>query len=130
MAAYLSTEWLSDWRSRWAGAISAPGLNASVCFALTGAKDGPDGYWWKLGDGQLVDSGIGALEDVDITFTLSPADALSTAKGESDLNAGFMQGRVKVAGDSAKLFSVLAVTASPAYRSLVSALAAETEFPG
>ena len=128
MAAFLSAEWLAAWQQGWAGAMAAPGPDAAVAFVVTGVKEGADGYWWKLKDGLLVDAGLGPNEEADVTFTLSYKDAIGLARGESDLNAGFMSGRTKVAGDSAQVFSVLALTASPAYKAMVSELAGQTEF--
>ena len=129
MAAFLSPGWIDAGTRLWSQLMTATGPDASVFFALTGAPDGAEGYWWRLQDGALVEAGLGALEEPDVTFTLSYRDAVSVARSESDLNAGFMQGRIKVAGDSAKLFSVLAVTASPRYKELLAELAGQTEFP-
>jgi alkyl sulfatase BDS1-like metallo-beta-lactamase superfamily hydrolase len=130
VAGFLSPEWILAGTALWSQSLAAPGPDASVLFALTGAPEGAEGYWWKVQDGLLADAGLGGLAEADVTFTLSYKDAISVAKAESDLNAGFMQGRVKVAGDSAKLFSVLALTSSPAYKAMVSELAAQTEFGG
>lgn len=130
MAAFLSPEWIAVWRRAWAEGVAAPGLGASVSFALSAAPGSAEGYWWVLEDGLLAEAGVGIPPEADVTFTLTYTDAVSVAKGEAGLNAGFMQGRIKVAGDPAKLLSVLALTASPAYRRLVSELAAETQFAG
>lgn len=128
MVTFLSPEWVASCQAVWSRSLAPPGPQASVLFAVTGAPGGADGYWWRLQDGVLSGAGLGSLEDPDVTFTLSYKDAVSAARAELDLNAGFMQGRVKVAGDSAKLFSVLALTASPDYKAMVSELAAGTEF--
>lgn len=130
MAVFLSPEWILATTDLWSRSLAPPGPDASVCFAVTGAPGGVEGYWWRLQDGLLAEAGLGGLEDADVTFTLSYKDAVSAAKVESDLNAGFMQGRVKVGGDPARLFSVLALTASPAYKAMASELAGQTEFPG
>lgn len=130
MVAFLSPAWIVASTSLWSQSLSAPGPDASVCFMVTGGPEGVGGYWWRLQDGLLIEAGLGVLDDADVTFTLSYKDAVSAAKLESDLNAGFMQGRVKVAGDSAKLFSMLALTASPGYKAMLSELADGTEFPG
>jgi hypothetical protein len=129
LSKFLTAEWLEDCRLRWS--VGPPGPDATVAFIITGgpADEGrADGYWWRLEDGRLADAGLGTPEAAEVVLTHSHADAVSVARGESDLNAGFMQGRVKVAGDSAQLFSVLALTASPAYRRMVGDLAAGTDF--
>ena len=130
MVTFLSAEWVSSSLGLWAKSIAPPGPEASVCFALTGAPPGAEGYWWRLEDGALADAGIGVLDDADVAFTLSYKDAVALNRAESDLNAGFMQGRIKVAGDSAKLLSVLALTATASYKTMLSELARQTEFPG
>lgn len=128
MTSFLSPQWVSASRALWSQSLVAPGPDASVSFTLTGAPQDAGGFWWRLEDGALADAGVGALEDAEVAFTLSYRDAVSLVKGESDLNAGFMQGRIKVAGDTAKLFSVLALTASEAYKAMLSELGRQTDF--
>jgi hypothetical protein len=48
--------------------------------------------------------------------------AESVADGRSDLSTAFMQGRAKVAGDQGALLRILAMTATPEYRSAAAAL--------
>jgi putative sterol carrier protein len=49
-------------------------------------------------------------------------------KGELDANAAFMQGRVKVTGNMAKLMSLLPITNSPEYKALQVQVLELTEF--
>ena len=48
---------------------------------------------------------------VELTFTLTPADADAVKRGELDLSVAFMRGTMKMAGDSGVLFHVLPVLA-------------------
>ena len=49
-------------------------------------------------------------------------------KGELDTNAAFMQGKVKVDGDVAKLMALLPITMSPEFHEFQAAVLAITEF--
>jgi hypothetical protein len=57
---------------------------------------------------------------VSVTLPLNVAE--SVADGRSDLSTAFMQGRAKVAGDQGALLRILAMTATPEYRSAAAAL--------
>ena len=49
-------------------------------------------------------------------------------QGELDPNAAFMQGRMKVTGNMAKLMSLLPLTNSPEYRALQEQIREITEY--
>jgi putative sterol carrier protein len=49
-------------------------------------------------------------------------------KGELDANAAFMQGKVKVTGNMAKMMSLMPLTSKPEYKQIQDKLKAETEF--
>jgi putative sterol carrier protein len=49
-------------------------------------------------------------------------------KGELDANAAFMQGKIKVDGDVAKLLALLPITMSPEFHDFNAAVLAMTEF--
>jgi alkyl sulfatase BDS1-like metallo-beta-lactamase superfamily hydrolase len=91
---------------------------------VTGTEEADLGVHLIIDDGRLAGAGLGPLESPDITFTLSRADAEELAYGTGDLNAGYMQGRVKVAGDPAHLLSLLRLAAMPAFKSWLGAVAA------
>jgi putative sterol carrier protein len=50
------------------------------------------------------------------------------ARGELDLHAGFMQGRVKMSGDMGRLMAVLPCTQSDEFRAALAEVASTTEF--
>ena len=62
-------------------------------------------------------SQLGRLDDAEVTLTTGYADAVKIQQGELDANAAFMQGKVKVTGNMAKVMSLLPITNSPEYKS-------------
>jgi putative sterol carrier protein len=95
---------------------------------VTGGPEGDIKYYWVLENGKLLESELGDLADAEVTLTESYEDAMRIQKGELDANAAFMQGRVKVTGNMAKLMSLLPITNSPEYKALQSEILATTEF--
>jgi putative sterol carrier protein len=63
-----------------------------------------------------------------VTLTESYEDAMRIQKGELDANAAFMQGRVKVTGNMAKLMAMLPITNSAEYKQLQVETLEITEF--
>jgi putative sterol carrier protein len=51
-------------------------------------------------------------------MTQTYEDAMRIQKGELDANAAFMQGRIKVSGNMAKLMSLMPLTNAPEYKDL------------
>ncbi len=119
MSKFLSQEWLDETRKMADGQPERMGASARLQYVLTAAPDGGDlKYYWVIVDGKLLESGLGELDDTEITLTLSYADGLLIQKGELDSNAAFMQGRVKVSGNTPKLMALLPITQSPEYKQL------------
>lgn len=119
MSTFLTQDWLDETRKMADGQPERMGASARLQYVLTGAPDGGEvRYFWVVVDGKLIDSGLGDLDDAEITLTLSHADATLIQKGELDSNAAFMQGRVKVTGNTPKLMALLPITQSPEYKQL------------
>jgi putative sterol carrier protein len=95
---------------------------------VTGGPDGDIKYYWVIKDGTLLESCLGELADAEFTMTMSLADSVSVQKGDLDANSAFMQGRMKVTGNMAKLLSLLPLTNSPEYKQLQEDIRAVTEF--
>jgi putative sterol carrier protein len=85
-------------------------------------------YYWVVADGRLVENRLGLLDDAEVTLTETIDDAMSMQKGELDANAAFMQGKIKVTGDVAKLLALLPITMSPEFHEFNAAVLAMTEF--
>lgn len=128
MARFLSEEWLVGTRELAAGQPDRPGASARIQYVVTGGPDGEVRYGWVLEDGRLADAALGELADPDVTFTETYADAVLIQRGELDPGAAFMQGRVKVSGNMAKVMSLLPITGSPEYRDLMARVDAVTEY--
>ena len=128
MAKYLTQEWLDETREMAADQPERPGASVKMNYVVTGGPDGDVTYHWILENGKLVESKLGALEDGEVTLTMSYDDAVKQAKGELDANAAFMQGRVKVTGNMAKLMSLLPLTNAPEYKELQAKISTVTEY--
>ena len=128
MAKYLTQEWLDETREMAADQPERPGASVKMNYVVTGGPDGDVTYHWILENGKLIESKLGALDDGEVTLTMSYDDAVKQAKGELDANAAFMQGRVKVTGNMAKLMSLLPLTNAPEYKELQAKISAITEY--
>ena len=128
MAKWLSQEWLDEGRKLAEGQPERPGATARMQYVVTGGPDGDVRYYWVLENGKLLESQLGDLPDAEVTLTQSYEDAMRIQKGELDANAAFMQGRVKVTGNMAKLMALLPITNSAEYKQLQTEILAITEF--
>jgi hypothetical protein len=125
---YLTQEWLDVTRELAADQPERPGASARMNYAVTGGPDGDISYYWILENGKLLESKLGTLPDADVTLTQTYADASLIQKGELDANAAFMQGKVKVTGNLAKLMALLPLTNAPEYKALGEKIKEITEF--
>ena len=129
MPRFLSQEWHDETRRMAEGQPERPGASARMQYVVTGGPGGEDiRYFWVLENGKLLESALGDLEDAEITLTQSYDDAVAIQKGELDASAAFMQGRVKVTGNMAKLMSLLPITGSPEYKELQGEIREITEY--
>ncbi len=127
MVRFLSAQWLDLHASLGADLPARPGASARLQFVVTGTPDGEVAYVLTIIDGQLDAVTLGRHDNADVTFTESFTDALAIARGELDIHVGFMQGRVKFAGDMGALMSVLPLTQSDDYQALLASVAAATD---
>ncbi|HMC52213.1 MAG TPA: SCP2 sterol-binding domain-containing protein [Acidimicrobiales bacterium] len=119
MPKYLTQEWLDEFRKLGESQPERPGASARMQYVVTGGPDGGDiKYYWLLENGKLLESKLGELSDAEVTLTQTYDDAVKVQKGELDANTAFMQGRVKVTGNMAKLMSLLPLTNAPEYKQL------------
>jgi alkyl sulfatase BDS1-like metallo-beta-lactamase superfamily hydrolase len=124
----LSQEWLDESKKLAEGQPERPGASARMQYVVTGGPDGDIKYYWILENGKLQESKLGEMPDPEVTLTQSYEDAMKIQKGELDANAAFMQGRVKVTGNMAKLMSLLPLTNAPEYKQLQEQIQGITEF--
>jgi alkyl sulfatase BDS1-like metallo-beta-lactamase superfamily hydrolase len=128
MSKYLSQEWLDETRALAEGQPERPGASARMQYVVSGGPDGDIKYYWILQDGKLLESSLGEVDDADFTMTLTYDDSVKVQKGELDANAAFMQGRMKVAGNMAKLMQLMPLTNSPEYKALQEEVRDLTDF--
>jgi predicted lipid carrier protein YhbT len=128
MAKWLTQEWLDEGRKLAEGQPERPGASARLQYVVSGGPEGDIRYYWVLENGKLLESKLGELPDPEVTLTQSYEDAMRIQKGELDANAAFMQGRIKVTGNMAKLLAMLPITNSAEYKQLQVDILAVTEF--
>ncbi|MGD0085362.1 MAG: SCP2 sterol-binding domain-containing protein [Acidimicrobiales bacterium] len=128
MTKWLTQEWLDEGKKLAETQPERPGATARMQYVVTGGPDGDIKYYWVLDNGKLLESQLGELPDAEVTLTQTYEDAMRIQKGELDANAAFMQGRVRVTGNMAKLMSLLPITNSPEYKVLQGEILTLTEF--
>ena len=128
MPKWLSQEWLDELREAATSQPERPGASARIQYVVSGGPDGDIKYYWVLEDGKLLESQLGEAADADFTLTMTYDDAKKVQQGELDPNAAFMQGRMKVSGNMAKLMSLLPLTNSPEYKQLQADVTQATTF--
>jgi len=128
MHAYLSQEWLDAGRELAQEFPERAGATARLQYQVVGTPAGDVHYYWVVENGKLRESTLGDDPDAEITLSMSYDDAVKMQKGELDPNAAFMQGRMKVAGNVAKLMALLPLTNSPEYKQLQEQVREMSEF--
>jgi alkyl sulfatase BDS1-like metallo-beta-lactamase superfamily hydrolase len=128
MSKWLTQEWLDETRQMADSQPERPGASARMQYVVTGGPDGDIKYYWVLENGKLKESQLGDLADAEVTMTQTYDDAQKIQKGELDANAAFMQGRVKVSGNMAKLMTLMPLTNAPEYKQLQEQIQKITEY--
>lgn len=128
MPKWMTQEWMDEQRRLAEDQPERPGASARMQYVVTGGPEGDIKYYWVLEDGHLRENRLGVLDDAELTLTQSYEDALKIQKGELDEQAAFMQGRMKVEGNMAKLMALLPITSSPEYRDLQARIREITEY--
>ena len=128
MPKWLTQEWLDEQQRLAQSQPERPGASARMQYVVTGGPDGDIKYYWILENGKLLESRLGELSDAEVTLTSEYDDAIKVQQGELDPNAAFMQGRIKVTGNMAKLMALLPITNSPEYKQFQEQLRAVTQY--
>jgi hypothetical protein len=128
MSKWLTQEWLDETTKMAETQPERPGASARMQYVVTGGPDGEIRYYWLLENGKLLESKLGEITEPDITLTQTYDDARKVQQGELDPNAAFMQGRIKVSGNMAKLMSLLPLTNAPEYKELQRQIQGITEY--
>ena len=128
MAKYLSQEWLDLQKEEAQEFPERPGATARMQYVITGAPDGDVKYFCVIDNGKMLENTLGEDPAAEFTMTQGYDDSIKVLKGELDANTAFMQGRVKVTGNMAKLMALLPITSSPEYRDLQSKIRELTDY--
>jgi putative sterol carrier protein len=128
MAQYLSQEYLDEFVKLAADQPERPGASVKIQYKVTDSPTGDILYYWIIDDGKVLDAKLGTISDSDFMLTSSYDDAVKVQKGEMEAQAAFMQGKMKVAGDMAKMRSLLPITSSPEWKSLQESISAVTDY--
>ena len=128
MSKYLTQEWLDEGLKLAQEFPERPGATARMQYVTTGAPEGDVKYFQVLENGKILESTVGEDPNADFTITTTYDDSKKIQDGELDPNAAFMQGRMKVTGNMAKLMSLLPLTNSPEYRALQEQIREITEY--
>ncbi len=118
MTKWLSGEWFEETRAMVADQPGPLGLAAGIQVEVTGGPDGDVRYYRVFEDGRLADSGVGTLDDPEVTVTLVWGDAVAIQRGELDPNVAFMQGRMKVVGSMGVMVKLLPLANTAACQEL------------
>ena len=128
MSSWLSDEWFDQVRSLAAGLPDRPGLSARIQEQITGGPDGDVSCYWEIEDGHPTAAAAGAIDDPDVTLTLSWSDAAAVHTGALDPSVAFMQGRMKVVGSMEVTLAFLPAAREPAGLELARQVADITEW--
>jgi predicted lipid carrier protein YhbT len=128
MSKWLTQEWLDETKKMADSQPERPGASARMQYVVTGGPDGEVKYFWVLENGKLLESQLGDLADSEVTMAMTYEDAMKIQKGELDANAAFMQGRIKVSGNMAKLMALMPLTNAPEYKALQKEIQEVTEY--
>lgn len=113
MAQFLSSEWLDDLETTLNGhegfTSSISGTDLSLQFVVPDAPEGAEGEYHLVIGGGKATTGVGAAESPDATITNDYATATQIFKGELNTQMAFMTGKLKVAGNMAKIMQNQAV---------------------
>ncbi|MBW3579537.1 MAG: SCP2 sterol-binding domain-containing protein [Actinobacteria bacterium] len=128
MVKYLSPEWMALTKELAADFPETPGATARLQYVITGGPDGEVRYHHIIENGHTVEHALGEDPEAEVTLTSTYEDKMKVDKGELDANAAFMQGRVKVTGNIAKVMALLPLTNKPEYKAIQDKVRDQTEF--
>jgi putative sterol carrier protein len=128
MPKYLSQEWMDTAKALAQDFPETPGASVRMQQVVTGGPDGDVTYHTVIENGKTIEQALGEDPNAEVTLTNSYDDAVKIMKGELDANAAFMQGKVKVTGNMAKMMSLMPLASKPEYKAIGEKLRDQTEF--
>lgn len=126
---YASQEWLDRQRELQQEFSPRPGASARVQYRLLNAPDGGEiHYFADVQDGRIVEQKLGDDPHAQCTMSCSYDDSVAMLRGELAPTTAFMDKRITVTGDVAKLSPLMPITQTDEFRRHYERLVAETEF--
>jgi putative sterol carrier protein len=126
---YASQEWLDRQTELQQSFAVRRGATAQVQYRLTNAPGGGDiRYYADVRDGRAVAQQLGNEPAADGTMTSSFADSIAMLRGELAPTTAFMEGRIKLTGNVAKLGKLMPLTQTAEYKRHLTQLCEETDF--
>jgi len=128
VAQFLTQEWLDLQVELGRALPKRPGVSARLQYKVTGTPSGDVSFHTVIEDGQIVRAAIGEEPDADVAHTVVYKDFLATAKGDVSASATFMQGKLKMVGSTGTLLTLMPMTQSDEYTTLLEKVDAGTEY--
>ena len=128
MPQYLTQEWLDEFVTLAADQPNRPGATVRIQYKVTGGPAGDIDSYWVIDEGKILEAKLGTISDSDFAMTSGYEDQVKIQKGEIDATAAFMQGKMKVSGNMAKMMSLLPITNSPEWKALQDKVQGITEY--
>ena len=126
---YASQEWLTRQTALQQSFALRPGATARVQYRLTNAPGGGEiRYCADVRDGRAVEQQLGDDPTADGSMTASFDDSVAMLRGELAPTTAFMEGRIKLAGNVAKLGKLMPLTQTAEYKRHLTQLCEETDF--
>lgn len=127
MAAIASDDWLEALVAVAPGVPPTPGVSGTVSVTVESSPEGKVGWTETLVDGVTVAAQPKASKDADIVLTAKFPELIAMMDGDSNPAVMFMQGRLKLSGDTGKFIELLPALQTPEAAAARAELAATTD---
>lgn len=128
MFRYLTQEWQDEVRALSQDQPHRPDTNLKIQYRITALPDGDLDYYWIIGEGRLAEAKLGEIDEPDFTITVTYENACKMQRGELEANSAFMQGKMRVAGNLARMMALLPLTNAPEWKTFQDQIRAITEY--
>lgn len=123
----LTPAWLERYLELARDLPSVPGATAELEHTVAKTPEGDITFTVRYEDGRPVSARFGQGGDDALRLGLAYVDALAMARAELDVPTGFMQGRIKLVGSTARFLGLQAALQRDEHRAVLRALAEETD---
>jgi hypothetical protein len=123
----LTQDWLDRYCELAGDLPPVPGATAALEHTVAKTPEGDVTFTVRYEDGVPVGAAFEPGGDDALRLAIAYPDALALARAELDVPTGFMQGRIKLVGSSARFLALQAALQRDAHRAVLQALADETD---